>query len=230
MIHLHTDFWEKARRYVENGGVVYASVSADAAIPDMDALFGARLLDRAPAHSVTLKVVAPFGNLKPGDTFTYSPSSDSPSQWAATLEVSGGQVIAVDQDGRPALVAHTLGRGKTLLCAYPIEISLARQPSAFEAGEPTHKIYDSLREWAGVKRMVWTDQPSVEAAALNSSDHGYIVVVNHSGKSQHVSLGSSLPITKLVQLAAEGSHPVSKTDSAWTLDLDAYDAAVLEWK
>jgi endo-1,4-beta-mannosidase len=230
MIHLHTDFWEKARAYVENGGVVYASVSADAAIPNMEGLFGARLVDHVPVHSVTLKVVAPFGTLKPGDTFTYSPSSDSPSQWAATIEVSGGQVIAVDQDGRPALVAHTLERGKTLLCAYPIEIYLARQPSAFEAGEPTHTIYDSLLEWAGVKRTVWTDQPSVEAAALNASDHGYIVVVNHSAKTQHVSLGSSLPIAHLGQTAAEQGHLVTKTNSGWTLDLGAYDAAVLEWK
>jgi len=62
----------KARSYVENGGVLYASVSGDAAMPEMDSLFGARLVDLIPVRDVTLKVVAPFGNLKPGDTFTYS--------------------------------------------------------------------------------------------------------------------------------------------------------------
>jgi len=81
------------------------------------------------------------------------------------VEAEWRQVIAVDQDGRPALVAHQLGKGKTLLCAYPIEIYLANQPSAFERKDQTQRIYQSLQEWAGIKAMVSTDDPSVEASA-----------------------------------------------------------------
>jgi hypothetical protein len=230
MVHLHSDFWGKARSYVENGGILYASVSGDAAIPEMDSLFGARLMDQVPVRDVTLKVVAPFGNLKPGDTFTYSASSNGPAQWGATLKLNGGQVIAVDQDGRPALVAHQLGKGKTLLCAYPIEIYLANQPSAFEGKDQTHRIYQSLQEWAELKRLVWTDQPSVEAAALNAKDHGYFVLVNHSPEPKHVSLDSSLPISSMDQVEADGRHRISHQSSGWEIDLQPYDGAVLEWK
>ncbi len=89
MVHVHTDFWEKAKQYVSNGGVLYASVSADAAIPHMEELFGARLEDTAPASELTLKVVQPFGALKPGDTFHY------------TVPGSGPQIL-----GRPASRQH----------------------------------------------------------------------------------------------------------------------------
>jgi hypothetical protein len=230
MVHLHSDFWGNARSYVENGGILYASVSGDAAIPEMDSLFGARIVDLTPVRDVTLKVVAPFGNLKPGDTFTYSASSDGPAQWGATLKLNGGQVIAVDQEGRPALVAHQLGKGKTLLCAYPIEIYLANRPSAFEGKDQTQRIYQSLQEWAGIKAMVWTDDPSVEASALNAKDNGYLVVVNHTDQSKRVLIHTTLPVQAMSRVTADGRQTVTHQQSGWSLQLDPYDGAVLDWK
>ena len=129
-----------------------------------------------------MKVVEPFGNLKPGDTFHYSVPAANPRYWGALLEVKGGKVIAVDQDGRPALVANTLGAGKTLLSAYPIEAYLAAVPSAFEKPESTHRIYQAFREWTGHKSQFSTDQPSVEAGSLNADHRGYVIVVNHSAR------------------------------------------------
>ena len=229
LIHLHSDFWGKARSYVESGGALYASVSGDAAIPEMADLFGARLVDHAPVRDVTLKVVAPFGSLKPGETFTWSASPDAPEQWAATLEVSGGQVIAVDQDGRPALVANHVGKGSTLLCAYPIESYLANQPSAFEGAGSTYRMYQSLIEWAGIRRLVWTDNPSVEAAALNGAHRGYFVVVNHSAQAQHVALHTSLPLTGLNRITGDGTHPVAGGAGA-TIELQPWEGVVLGWQ
>jgi hypothetical protein len=196
----------------------------------MEELFGARLVDSAPAREVTLKIVSPFGSLKPGDTFTYTGSVETPSQWMATLEVGDGQVIAVDQDGRPALVAHSLGRGKTLLSAYPIEMYLANQPVAFEGKDATYRIYQALREWAGVKTTVWTDDPSVEVSALNAKNHGYLVLVNHSGQSRKVSIQTSLPVRSLSRVVADGKQTVAHQQQGWPLQLDPYDGVVLEWK
>jgi len=51
LAHVHSDFYEKARKYVENGGFLYASVASDGAIPEMASLrSGARLVDRAVAR------------------------------------------------------------------------------------------------------------------------------------------------------------------------------------
>jgi hypothetical protein len=230
LVHVHTDFWEKARRYVAEGGALYASLCGDAAIPEMEGLFGARLVDHSPVNEVVLKVVTAWGGLNPGDTFHYSAGGGSPRQWAATLEVSGGTVIAQDQDGRPALVANRLGKGATLLCAYPLESYLANVPSAFDKEENTYKIYQAFGAWAGVKPQFHTDQSSAEAVSLDAPDHGYVVVVNHSGKSRQVTVTSEAPLNALRRLTANGEQRVPFEGSRWELELEPYGAAVFAWR
>jgi len=229
LVHVHTDFWEKARGYVHQGGVLYASLSADAAIPEMEGLFGARLVDHAPSSDVTLKIVTPFGNLQPGETFHYTAASVAFKHWAATLEVRGGTVVAVDQEGRPALVAHSYGAGKTLLCAYPLESYLAAVPSAFEKNENTHRIYQALREWAGVNPQVSTDQPSVEASALNAPQGGYFVLASHSAQPLKVMLSTALPAKSLSRISTDGFEPLRREGPGWRLSLKPYEGAVLRW-
>jgi hypothetical protein len=229
LVHVHSDFWEKARRYVENGGALYASLCGDAAIPEMESLFGARLVDHSPVNDVTLKVVTDWGGLKSGDTFHYS-SGGGPRQWAATLDVRGGTTIAVDQDGRPALVANRLGKGATLLCAYPLETYLANVPAAFDKEENSYRVYQAFRDWAGIKSRFRSDQPSVEAVSLDARDHGYVIVVNHRGKSEHVSVISAEPLKSIWRLTPDGEQPVSFQGSQWEVDLQPYDAAVFGWK
>ncbi|MGE5223505.1 MAG: beta-galactosidase, partial [Omnitrophica WOR_2 bacterium] len=112
-VHVHTCFWEEVRTYVQAGGCVYASLCADNAIPEMSDLFGARAADHVPVEDVELKIVAALGDLQPGETFRFRRAGGTNKHWPATLDLDGGQVIAVDQDDRPALVAHTYGAGKT---------------------------------------------------------------------------------------------------------------------
>jgi endo-1,4-beta-mannosidase len=230
LVHVHTDFWQKAQRYVADGGALYASLSSDVAIPEMQGLFGARLVDHSPVSEVTLKVVTAWGGLKPGDTFHYSAAADNPRQWAVTLEVQGGTVIAVDQDGRPALIANRLGKGATLLCAYPLESYLANLPAAFDKEENTYRIYQAFRDWAGVKPRFRSDQFSVEAVSLDAPDHGYVVVVNHSAKPRQVTVTSALPLKSIQRMTTDGEQPVSLQGSQWELDLQPYGAAVFAWR
>ncbi len=229
LVHVHSDFWEKARQYVTTGGFLYASVSADAAIPEMQSLFGARLADAAPVEEVTLKIVAPFGDLKPGDSFHYSVPSGQ-KYWGALLELKGGTVIAVDQEGRPALVANALGSGKTLLSAYPLETYLANVPAVFEKPENTHRIYQAFRDWAGLKPMFRTDQPSVEIVALHAGHRGYAVLTNHGSQVQKVTVTTILPIRTLALIAPDGPHPLSMQGATWKMELQPYSGAVVEWK
>jgi endo-1,4-beta-mannosidase len=230
LVHVHSDFYENARKYVEAGGFLYASVAADAAIPDMESLFGARLVDTVTVSEVTLKIVAPFGDLKPGDVFHYSLPGSGPKYWGSMLEVKGGKVIAVDQDGRPALVTNTLGLGKTLVCAYPLEAYLAATPSVFEKPEDTYRIYRAFRDWAGVKPRFRTDQPSVEVSALQGDHRGYVVVVNHSAQPYRVTLSSTLPIRSLSRIMPDGPKSLQLEGSTWKMDLVPYEATIVEWK
>jgi len=230
LIHVHSDFYQKVKKYVEQGGFLYASLAADAAIPDMEAIFGARLVDTVTVSEVTLKVVTPFGNLKPGDTFHYSVPGANTRYWGQLLEVKGGKVIAVDQDGRPALVANTLGSGKTLVSAYPLEAYVANVPSVFEKAEHTHRIYQAFREWAGVKPLFHSDQPSVEVSALQGDQRGYAVVVNHSAQAYTVTVQAAIALHSLSKITSDGTQPLQLQGSAWTMEVEPYEAAIVEWK
>ena len=230
LAHVHSDFYEKVKQYVENGGFLYASVASDGAVPEMASLFGARLADRAPSSEVTLKIVTPFGDLKPGDTFHYSVPTQTIESWGVLLEVTTGKVIAVDQDNRPALVANTLGRGKTLLSAYPLEHYLANVPSVFDQPEKTHRIYKAFGDWVGLKPAFRTDQPSVEVSALNGDHRGYVVLVNHSAEPQKVTVFTTSGAHSVSRIAPEGVKPMQIEGSSWKMELGSYEGAIVEWK
>jgi len=230
LAHVHSDFYEKARKYVENGGFLYASVASDGAIPEMASLFGARLADRAISPEVTLKFVAPFGDFKPGDMLHYIVPSATTESWGTLLDITTGKVIAVDQDGHPALVTNTLGSGKTLLSAYPIEHYLANVPAVFDKPEDTHRIYAAFRDWAGVKPDFHADRPTVEVSTLIGDRRGYVVVVNHSDKAENVKISTTLAVHALTRISPEGSKPITMDGSGWRMDLGPYEGAIVEWK
>jgi endo-1,4-beta-mannosidase len=230
LVHVHSDFWEKAKQYVSKGGMLYASVAADAAIPEMESLFGARMVDANPKDEVTLKVVAPFGDLKVGDTFHYSVASSTPRSWGAILEVSNGTVIAVDQDNKPALVANTVGSGKTLISAYPLENYLATLPAAFDKPESTHRIYEAFRKWSGIKPAFYSDQPSVEVSALSGGTHGYVVVTNHGRAATTVTITANGVLHSVALMKPQASSPVQLSGSTFKTDIAAYEGQIFEWK
>ncbi|HMN61729.1 MAG TPA: hypothetical protein PJ988_15270, partial [Anaerolinea sp.] len=229
LVHIHTAFWEEVRAYVHAGGLVYASLCADAAIPEMGDLFGASLADHASAGEVTLTFIEPFGDIPAGTVFQYHADAGDPRQWPATLDVNGGQVIARDQNGCPALVAHSYGKGKTLLSAYPLETYLAVMPSAFERPEDTHRIYRGLAQWAGYIPLFSTNNPSVEVAGIVGSKRGYAVLANHSAQKCPVAVTTRLPLTGIQEIGMHGKRPIPIKSSQWEMEIAPYDGAVLEW-
>ena len=229
LAHVHADFYAKAKKYVEGGGFLYASLASDGAIPDMASLFGARLVDRAPSSEVTLKFVEPFGDFKPGDTLHYSVPSASVESWGSLLEVSSGKVMAVDQDGHPALVTNTVGSGRTLLSAYPLEHYLASVPAVFDQPENTHRIYSAFRDWAGIRPLFRTDKPEVEISALQGDHRGYVVLVNHSAEAQDVTVSTTLALRSVMRIEADGSKPLPLERSTWKMRIEPYAGVIVEW-
>ncbi len=227
--HLHTTFWERAKAYVANGGTLYASVCADTAIPEMDELFGVRLADHIPVESVILRVQKEFGGLQVGEEFHFQPDAANHRHWPATIDLKGGEVIAVDQDGRPAIVANQYGRGKTLLCTYPIESYLARRAGAFERDDQTHRLYQAVRDWAAVAAQFSTDQPSVEVAGISSEGRGYAVLANHGGQDLTVQVLTALPVKAARLVTPSGFQSLSVDSHGWEMNLLAHDGAVVEW-
>ena len=229
LAHVHTAFWDPLHEYVRVGGLVYASLCADAAIPEMADLFGASLADHASVGEVRLTFVAPYGDISAGATFQYQAEAANPRHWPATLELAGGQVIAIDHDGRPALVAHSYGKGKTLLSAYPLETYLAARPAAFESPEPTHQLYRGLAQSGGLALAFATGDPGVEIAGLTAKGRGYAVLANHRPETRLVTVASRVPFQAVRQITPAGKQPMPGRGSQWQLELPAYGGAVLEY-
>jgi endo-1,4-beta-mannosidase len=229
LTHVHTAFWEEVRRFVSEGGLAYASLCADAAIPQMSDLFGASLSDHDFASEVTLTFVQPLGDIQVGTTFRYQADPGNLHHWFATLEVTGGQVIAVDQKGRPALVMQSFGRGKTLLSAFPLEIYLAMLPSAFEHTEETHRIYRALAAAGGFTPLFSTDDPGVEVSALTGDGRGYAVLANHQPEEKWVTIKSRDLLRTAHHLKPDGKEALQLSGRQWQVKIPAYDGAVIEW-
>jgi endo-1,4-beta-mannosidase len=146
------------------------------------------------------------------------------------LQVIGGKVIAVDQNNNPALVVNTVGRGKTLLSAYPLEHYLANVPAVFDQPENTHRIYEAFRNWVGLKAAFSADDPAVEVSALSGDHRGYLVLVNHSAEAKNVTISAAASLHSVSKIAPQGATQVPLQGSAFELQLDPYDGAILEWK
>jgi hypothetical protein len=232
LTHVHTDFYERARRYVEAGGFLYASVAADAAVPDMDGLFGARLADTNTTAEVRIRIVKRLGELAVGDTFAFKAPSSGMRAWGSLLEVSRGEVVAEDADGNPALVLHRLGAGKTLLAAFPFESWVAAIPSAFDRLEKRSfldLLYRAIRVESGVAPIVAADDPSVEVTALRGAGAGaYAVAVNHGPSPRTVTVATTLPIRTVRRLQPDGAQPIEPVGGRWTMTLEPHDGAVVE--
>jgi hypothetical protein len=177
-----------------------------------------------------LKLVKPFGSLAAGSEFRFRADPSSARYWPATLDITAGTVLAQDGSGRPALIANTYGRGKTLLSAYPLEGYLAIRPAAFEGSETTHLLFRALAEWVGIQPMFSTDEPGVEVAGLVADKRGYAVLANHQLEQKQVTVFSNLPLKEVNQVTSQGRQPLSLQERAWRMIVPAYDGAVVEWK
>ncbi len=229
LTHVHTAFWDQVREYVRAGGLVYASLCADAAIPEMADLFGASLADHVSVGDVSLNFVESFGGIAAGTTFHYRADSGDPRHWAATLDMIDGQVIAVDHENRPAFVTHSYGKGKTLLSTCPLETYLSVVPGVFEQVEETHRIYRGLANWAGFTPLFSTDAPGVEISALVGDGRGYAILANHQPEQCLVTVTSRSPLKSIQSIEPDGKHPITLNVNQWQMEIAAYGGAVIEW-
>ncbi len=91
------------------------------------------------------------------------------------------EVLAVDDDGHPALLRRAVGNGWLVLCTYPIEYfaSMTREVNP----EPTWRIYDALATESRVARPVRVPDGRVSASELQHEDgRRFVWFVNNAGE------------------------------------------------
>ena len=98
------------------------------------------------------------------------------------------------------------------------------------ARKATHLLYHALAEWAGLQPMFSTTDPAVEVAGLVAGTRGYAVLANHAPELKHVTVVSNLALKEINQLTGQGLQPLLLHYHAWSMDIPAYDGAIVEWK
>ena len=187
------------------------------------------MIDHDPSEKIILTFQKDFGKIKKGDVLTYNATGFNPKNWGATLELIGGEVIATDQEGRPAFVTHTYGEGRTFLCAYPLESISAVTPAGFEGKEDTWRLYSALADKANIQPLFRTDHPVVEVSSLIGEKKGVIVLANHSRERIKTRLTSDQKVATMARLLPDERKELQSFGQPWEVEVDAWDGVILEW-
>jgi endo-1,4-beta-mannosidase len=164
--------------------------------PDADATFGVRieskygLVEPVDDPIITLAFEEPFGELARGAVLEFWTSNAAACRARLPVSAAGARVVAVDQRGRPAILAREIGRGRLVLCAYPLELLSARTPFADHG--PLSRLYGALARAAGAPPALTTGEDAVMVDRLFGSDgREHAIVVNTSDRRRVVSLRSA---------------------------------------
>jgi len=230
--HLYSDFWQRVRPHVEAGATLYVSLSGASAlsIPEAVELFGAHIADRAVWRSeVRLTFTEDFFGLRAGDTFSI-PAPAGLQGTGALLNVSGGRVVARDHEDNPALVVHDVGRGHTLLCAYPVEFMLGASPNHLEEGSLYWRLYRALKGLAGIQSPFRVEWPEVEVGWLSGAKRDYVILVNHTSSPVSGQVTAARSEGQAIHVLPEGAKPVEHTGNTWPFELPGFTGTLFEWR
>ena len=229
--HLYTTFWQRAKPCIEAGAVLYASLCAKSAIslPEVVELFGALIVDRATWQPVIqINLIEDFYDLKKGDVIEIR-CPDELEGTGVQLEVNDGSVIAVDQDGKPALITKPVGLGHTVLCAYPLEYALGTSVNAFEKNNNVQRLYQSLKSLAKIEFIYSIDNPSLELCWLTGNRRDYVIVTNHSVDAIRTFVTASVS-GKANYLSQEGVLSLPTDGQGFNIELAGYTGCIYEWE
>jgi endo-1,4-beta-mannosidase len=173
--------WHRLDDLARDGAVVYVSYCAGPHgvqrgpwYSHLNELFGVEhrltygLVDPIEDDTVEFTLTRDLGTLPEGTRLTFQAAGTPDSRAYLPVRPTSAEVVAVDGHGRPALLRRRHGDGWVVLCTYPLEHMSAVTPRVNP--EQTHRLYDALAAFAGVRRPVTAPDPRVSADVLVRSD------------------------------------------------------------
>lgn len=173
--------WIQLRELARSGATVYASYCAGESPfqrgpwwTDPDRLFGVRndlvygINNRVEDDVVEVSFSEDFGTIKAGEVLKFAAGGNEHSRAFLPVVVTDGRVIAQDQHGRAVLVTKDHGPGRAVLSTIPVEHFAACRRGANP--EDTWRLYDALRELAGIAVPVRVGDPRVLVDGMEHRD------------------------------------------------------------
>jgi endo-1,4-beta-mannosidase len=164
--------WRQLRKLAAEGATVYCSYFVGTHDnqrgpwwPDLDETFGVYkrlrygLVDPIVENTVVFSFEQEFGGIGRGERMAFSVNGTVNSRCYLPVEPRAARVLARDEHGRPALLEHAVGRGRMILCTYPLEHMAALTPAVNP--EATWRLYAALAEVADAVPAVRVLDPRV---------------------------------------------------------------------
>jgi endo-1,4-beta-mannosidase len=221
--------WRRLLQLAEGGATVYASAflgehgtQRGLWWPHLDDMFGVRrqtrygLVDPVVDETVELTFRVPFGDIGEGEKLEFRAGGTVNSRAFLPVEPVDAEVVAVDGEGRPAILRRRIGDGWMVLGTYPLEHFAAVTP--FVNPEPTSRIFGALAVVAGVRRDITVADPRVIVGEMTHDDgRRFIWLVSQS--PEELLAQPVVPAGRLMTLDGESAPSVA---------LDPYGVVVLE--
>jgi len=229
--HVRTSFWSGAEAFFGGGGTLYVSCSGDVAIPEMDALAGCRLADRAPVdRPAVLRFVRPWGPFGPGDELALPAGDGTLPTRGVRLRLSDAEPVALDADGEPALVVARRGAGHAVTCAFPIETLVAAVPDAHGPRDRNWGIYVGLAALAGAEDPARVDHPDVTAGTLLGPRGGLTAITNHGPAQLDVEVRLPGGARGASSVGPEGRSDLDLAGGVAAVRVEPFGAAMVTWE
>ena len=164
------------KEYVQGGGALVAE--ARLAWNNERGLASDRIPGLGLAEVMGCREIAIQTGAKGRTTLRWSSDGSLlPGRWfEETLEPLGPQakIVATFENGAPAAVESTYGKGKTLMLGSYLSAAYVTQPAP-----GLEHFYDQLLDWAGVDRPLTVTGGTVEVRYLESGADKLVYIFNH---------------------------------------------------
>ncbi|MBC7099068.1 cellulase family glycosylhydrolase, partial [Candidatus Bipolaricaulota bacterium] len=217
--------WRDLKAWVEAGGVLWAGFGG--AVPNLRDLFGVRpdrrLRPPVPPQGIEgkLRLVEAFGDLEAGEEI-FVPASDAPY---LPVSPTKARVLAVDEDGNPALTVHPVGQGKAFFCPRSLEWLLTHGSEPHRRS-PVHRLYRALRAEAGVRVPFEARHPALSLNLLENEEGGKLLVaINHSDAPLEEEVHSQRTPRRVVDI--ESGKELALKGQGFHLSLEPWGVKVL---
>ena len=175
-----TSAWDKVRRFVEEGGVIYHVYDGVHALNGrFNRLFGAEV-QAEENDSGYMQMIAQrsWGVWNEGDKVTFVRKN---SGFVLDVTPKEAEVLFSLEDGRPALLRSNYGKGAAFLSVLPMNDGLMDVPYREYLSSPSFRLISTMAEEAGIRRLAFVDSPVVETGCMMNSDTGEMMVIciNH---------------------------------------------------
>ena len=184
--------WEALYSFAEKGGTIYFSFRYQPWIHNFERLTGCSHnlrygIPDIPPPDLTISFVKSLPGIEEGEVFNFSPSPSPFNSAFCPLVPRSAEVIAIDEEGNPAIVLNRIGKGKVFFSAFPLELYLSEKPEANKTS-PLWRLYKAMAFEAGIEFPIDFTNPFVEMEVLRQGNDSIIWLINHSWETIEGSL------------------------------------------